>query len=64
MDTKRQKTSHDENASTHTLPVTHNGSTITVTVKDSRYDPTTTVEISVARADSQQVNAGTLTLTK
>ena len=49
---------------THTLPSTHNGSTIVVTVEDSRYDPTTTVDISVTRADGQTVNAGNLTLTK
>ena len=52
----------DGNTVSHTLPTSHNGSTITMTLKDSRYDPTTTIEVSVVRADGQQVKTGILTL--
>lgn len=53
--TKRLKT-------THVLPVTHNGSTVSVTVGDNRLDAATEVTVSVTRADGQAVPDGTLEL--
>ena len=53
---KRQKT-------VHTLPPTHNGSVVTVTVDDSRYDAETNIEISVARSDGTMLGSGNVTLT-
>ena len=56
MSSKRQKT-------THTLPATHNGSIVTVTINDSRYDQTTVVEVSVAGQGITQTATGSVTLT-
>ena len=47
---------------THTLPVTHNGTTVTVTVADHHLDADTEISVQVSRADGQAVPTGTLAL--
>ena len=47
---------------THVLPTTHNGSTVTITIDDSRYDAETQLSVSVVRADGQSVADGTISL--
>ena len=47
---------------THALPVTHNGTTVTVTVADDRLDANTEIHVRVDRADGQVVDDGTLDL--
>jgi hypothetical protein len=37
----------------HTLPATYNGSVVTVTIEDNRYDPATNVVVSISRADNK-----------
>ena len=47
---------------THTLPKTHNGSVVTVTIDDSRYGDTTVVHVKVERAGRHPTVTGRLTL--
>jgi len=55
MAPKRQKT-------THTLPATHNGTVVTVTINDSRYHPLTVVDVSIAGRHDAETAAGSVTL--
>ena len=47
---------------THELPATTNGSTLTIVVDDDPVDAATVVQVSVVRADRQQVPEGRLDL--